>query len=132
LPLNLTKDIVMMRSSEYDYTGTEEVLAELTEQLKVFPPAQRNKKYEVAERKGVVKCIMRIKLKDKEVKLRSLARCRGPASSNSCPGGVLDYPVVLCFCDYLYFPPENVCVPHIKILFCTAWPISFCIPVCPG
>ena len=37
-PLSLPKDIVMIRSSNYDNTGTEEVLAELTEQLEVFPP----------------------------------------------------------------------------------------------
>jgi hypothetical protein len=30
-PLSLAKDIVMMRSSYYDNTGTEEVLAELKE-----------------------------------------------------------------------------------------------------
>jgi hypothetical protein len=30
-------------------------LAELTEQLEVFPPTQRQMKYEVAEEKGVAK-----------------------------------------------------------------------------
>ena len=76
-PLSLAKDIVMMRSSYYDSTGTEEVLAELTEQLEVFPPTQRQMKYEVTEQQGVEKYIMRIEQKDKEVKL-------GRRSEESC------------------------------------------------
>jgi hypothetical protein len=67
-PLSLTKDIVMMRSSDNGNTGREEVLVKLTEHLEVFPPTQRHMKYEVAKKKGVEKYIVRIKLKDKEVK----------------------------------------------------------------
>jgi hypothetical protein len=38
MPLSLTKDSVMMCSCGNDNTKKEEVLAELTEQLRVFPP----------------------------------------------------------------------------------------------
>ena len=68
----------MMRSSDNDNTGKEEVLAEVTEQLEVFPPTKKQMKYEVAEQMGVVKYIVRIEQKDKEVKLgrRSVESCK--------------------------------------------------------
>jgi hypothetical protein len=58
-PLSLAKDIVMMRSSYYDNTGTEEVLVDLTEQLEVFPPTQRQMKYEVTEQQEIIKKVER-------------------------------------------------------------------------
>ena len=52
-PLNLTENSVTKDSS--DYSNLEEVLAELSQKLGVFPPAQKQKSYEVAEWKEVVK-----------------------------------------------------------------------------
>jgi len=53
VPLNLTKNSVTKDSS--DYSNLEEVLAELSQKLGVFPPAQKQKSYEVAEWKEAVK-----------------------------------------------------------------------------
>jgi hypothetical protein len=75
VPLSLTSDSVTGDSS--DYSNREEVLAEPGMRLVVFPPAQKQKEYEVAKQKGVEKYIMRIKLRDKEVKL-------GRRSEESC------------------------------------------------
>jgi hypothetical protein len=40
-PLSLTRVTVTGDSSDYDNTETEEVLAELAEQLEVFPPTKK-------------------------------------------------------------------------------------------
>ena len=63
-PLSLTRYSVTEDSSEYD--AREEVLAELGEQLKFFPPTQREKKYEVAEQQGEDKYNVKDKEKDKK------------------------------------------------------------------
>ena len=63
-PLSLTRYSVTEDSSEYD--AREEVLAELGEQLKFFPPTQREKKYEVAEQQGKEKYNVKDKEKDKK------------------------------------------------------------------
>ena len=67
IPLSLTGDSVTEDSS--DYSNREEFLAEPGMRLEVFPPAQRQKRYELAEQKGVVKYIVKIGRKDKMVKL---------------------------------------------------------------
>ena len=66
-PLSLSMVSVTEDSSEYG--GREGVLAELGEQLKVFPPAQREKKYEVAEQRGVEKYNVMTGMRDKKNKL---------------------------------------------------------------
>jgi hypothetical protein len=64
VPLSLTRDRVTGDSSEY--SNREEVLAEPGMRLVVFPPAQKQKKYEVAKQKRVKKYIMKAGLmKDK-------------------------------------------------------------------
>ena len=86
----------------YDDNKLEEVLAELKMQLEGPSSYQEQKNYKVAEWRSlyerlIVEAGMKMKekneVKPKEVKLgrrfRSLARCRGPASSNLCPRGVL-------------------------------------------
>ena len=72
VPLSLTRESVTRDSS--DYSDREEVLAEPEMRLVVFPPAQKQKEYEVAEEKYIVKNEPR----DKEDKLgrRSVESCK--------------------------------------------------------
>ena len=67
----------MTRDSS-DYSDREEVLAEPEMRLVVFPPTQKQKEYEVAEKKGVEKYIVKNEPRDKEVKLgrRSVESCK--------------------------------------------------------
>ena len=92
VPLSLTRESVTRDSS--DYSDREEVLAKPEMRLVVFPPAQKQKKYEVAEQKGEVEYIVKIGKKDKMVKLgrrcEESCKMQQAASSNSCPRGVLD------------------------------------------
>jgi hypothetical protein len=117
VPLNLIRDSVTGDSSEY--INREEVLSEPGMRLEVFPPAQRKKKYEVAEQKRVVKYIVKIRRKDKMVKLgrRCQVSCMMQKSRifKLCPRGVLDgskcHQIVFQFCDNLYFPLKMFLCP---------------------
>ena len=66
VPLSLTRDKVTGDST--DYSHREEVLAELELKHVIFPPTQMQKRYKVAQQKGVVEYIVRIRLKDKKNK----------------------------------------------------------------
>ena len=76
VPLSLARESVTRDSS--DYSDREEVLAEPEMRLVVFPPAQKQKVYEVAEQKGVEEYIVKNEPRDKEVKLgrRSVESCK--------------------------------------------------------
>ena len=88
----MARDSETMNSS--DYGDREEVLAELARSsLSFLLPKQM--KCEVDKRKGVEKHSMTVGLKkkvEKKDKLEecSLGRCKRAASTNLCPGGVLD------------------------------------------
>ena len=56
------------------YGVREEVLAELGEQFKVFPPTQRKKEYEVAEQQGVEKNIVKEMMKKEKTWQKQTSR----------------------------------------------------------
>ena len=71
-----------MTGHSSEYRNREEVLAELELKLVLFTPAQRQKKYEVAEQKGVVKYIVKMGRKDRMVKLGR--RCQQSCKMQKC------------------------------------------------
>jgi hypothetical protein len=91
-PLTIARDSVI-KNSRY-YSDREEVLSELSRSSLSFPLPQQMK-FEADVKKGVEKHSMtagfkkRIEKKD-TLKECSLGRCRRAASTNLCPGGVLD------------------------------------------
>ena len=113
VPLSLTSDSVTGDSS--DYSDREEVLAEPGMRLVVFPPAQKQKKYEVAGQKGEEKYNVRIERKDKMVKLgrRSEESCKMQRTrifqplSWGCIGWQQVPPIVFKYCDNLYYPARE-------------------------
>ena len=64
-PLSLTRDSLTGDSSKY--SNREEVLAEPGMRLVVFPPTQKQKRYEVAKQKRVKKYIMKAGLVEGQV-----------------------------------------------------------------
>ena len=52
VPLSLTRDSMTVDRS--DYSDREDILAELESKLVIFPPTQMQKRYKVAQQKGVV------------------------------------------------------------------------------
>jgi ribosomal protein L20A (L18A) len=61
------------------YSVREEVLAELGEQFKVFPPTQRKKKYEVAKQQGVEKNIVKEMMKEEKPWQKQTSRFYQPS-----------------------------------------------------
>jgi hypothetical protein len=93
-PLSLTKDSVMMCSCDDDNTEKEEVLAELTEQLRVFPPISGLRGGR-AEGRGEAHCEGADRQGQQGVQggladFGCFGRCRGSASFDPRLPGVLD------------------------------------------
>ena len=101
-----------------------EVLGKLQISLESFLLPESKVTYGMAEQKSVSKehsVRSGTKKKGKLGRRRSLEICRRAASSNSCPGGVLEWQQVpanrLRYCSNLYFPPCYVRVPRYESSF---------------
>ena len=135
IPLSLTSDSVTDGNDFNDVQG--EVLGKLQISLESFLLLESKVTYGMAEQKSVSKehsVKSGTKKKGKLGRRRSLEICRRAASSNSCPGGVLEWQQVLAnrlgYCVLIYISRPVMCVCHATDLVLYLLPIISC-PPCP-